>query len=55
MFKKSSSINAALNIDSSTVRVLSTEKDPVVTGMKSECYRKYSKNTVDFCHVAKLF
>lgn len=36
MFKKSSSVDAALNFDSSAVRLLSTAKDPVVTGMKSK-------------------
>ncbi|XP_068674267.1 ribosomal RNA-processing protein 7 homolog A-like [Montipora foliosa] len=34
VFKKSSSLDAALNLDSSTIRVLSTAKKPVVTGMK---------------------
>ncbi|XP_058941517.2 ribosomal RNA-processing protein 7 homolog A-like [Pocillopora verrucosa] len=33
VFKKSSSLSAALNLDKSTVRVLSTEKSPVVTGV----------------------
>ena len=39
VFKKSSSLSAALNLDKSTVRVLSTKKNPVATGMKS----KYSE------------
>lgn len=34
VFKKLSSLDAALNLDSSTVKVLSTPKHPVVTGMK---------------------
>lgn len=34
VFKKSSSLSAALNLDKSTVRVLSTEKSPIPTGMK---------------------
>ncbi|KAL9956983.1 hypothetical protein ACROYT_G038555 [Oculina patagonica] len=48
VFKKSSSLTAALNLDSSTVRVLSTEKNPIQTGMKKwiqEYHMQYPDST----------
>ncbi|CAH3190856.1 unnamed protein product [Porites evermanni] len=48
VFKKSSSINTALALDSSTIRVLSTTNQPVITGMKKwiqEYYQQYPDTT----------
>jgi len=48
VFKKSSSLTAALNLDSSAVRVLSSEKKPIPTGMKKwtqEYHMQYPDST----------
>ena len=37
VFKRESSLQNALDLDSSEMRVLSTEKKPIETGLNSRC------------------